>query len=107
MITQNEVETRFGYIRPDEFAECQNGVLACGQLYEKLWSFVSRYEAPLPVDSEEPCYGLDSIARFWDEFTASEQSDLIRIDIENVEAEKAMMRDYYTRKGQPIPEDYL
>ena len=107
MITQNEVEVRFGIIRPDEFAECKNGVLAAGQLYEKLWSFVPRYEAPLPADSEEPCYGLDSIARFWNELTADEQAHLVRLDDEAIEEEKRMMRDYYTRKGQPIPDHYL
>jgi hypothetical protein len=69
----------FEFIRPDEFAECTNGVLACGDLYERLWACVPDYKAPRPEVSEEPCYGMDSLAHFWDRFTAEEQATIIRL----------------------------
>lgn len=106
-MNKDEVEARFGIIRPEEFAETKNGVLAAGNLYERLWSFVHKYNAPRPEVSEEPCYGMDSIASFWDQFTEEEQATLIRLDDENNEAEKQMMRGYYKAKGQPIPDEYL
>ncbi len=102
--SKKAVEGAFGYIRPDEFAECKNGVLAAGTLYEKLWSFVDKYEAPLPEVSEEPCYGMDSIARFWDEFSPEEQAKLFELDKANYEAEQAMMIAYYKGKGQEVPQ---
>jgi len=97
----------FEVMRPDEFAECIDGVLAEGNLYERLWSFVPHYEAPRPEEGEEPCHGLDSIARFWLELTDEERAALVRLHSAHEEAEKTMMRDYYTSRGETIPEWYL
>jgi hypothetical protein len=59
-------------MRPDEFAECVDGVP--DNLYRKLWSLVEQYKAPSPEVSEEPCYGMDTLNDFWDEFTSDEQN---------------------------------
>ena len=66
----------FDLIRPDEVAECWEGVLAAGDLYETLWACVSSYTAPSPEESEEPCYGMDAVADFWDRFTPEQQLQL-------------------------------
>ena len=66
----------FKYIRPDEVAECWNGVLAAGNLYEALWNCVSGYTAPSPEESEEPCHGMDSVKDFWGKFTPEQQEAL-------------------------------
>lgn len=66
----------FDVVRPDEVAECWDGVLAAGDLYERLWECVSSYTAPSPEVSEEPCYGMDCVADFWDRFSAAEQETL-------------------------------
>lgn len=55
-----------GYIRPDEVAECWDGI--DGDLYRLLWACVNDYKAPPPEVSEEPCHGMDSVADFWDRF---------------------------------------
>lgn len=65
----------FDVIRPDEVAECWEGVLAAG-LYGPLWDCVNSYTAPSPEESEEPCYGMDCVADFWDRFTPEQQAAL-------------------------------
>lgn len=40
----------FDLIRPDEVAECWEGVLSSGGLYEALWDCVASYTAPSPED---------------------------------------------------------
>jgi len=107
MFSKEAVEGAFGFIRPDEFAECKSGVLAAGQLYEKLWSFVDKYEAPRPEVSEEHCYGMDSIARFWNEFSEAEQAKLFELDKLNHEDDNKMMIRYYQDKRQEVPSHYL
>jgi hypothetical protein len=62
----------FQMIRPDEVAECWDGVLRLG-LYEPLWACVDHYSAPSPEESEEPCHGMDCVADFWDRFTPQQQ----------------------------------
>jgi len=67
----------FAVIRPDEVAECWNGVLdAAGGLYEALWDCVGSYTAPSPEESEEPCWGMDCVEDFWDRFTPEHQAKL-------------------------------
>lgn len=66
-----------GTMRPDEFAECVDGV--SDELYRKLWSLVPKFKAPRPEVSEEPCYGMDTVADFWEEFTPEEQSEINRL----------------------------
>jgi len=59
----------FSHIRPDEVAECWDGVDAVPGLYSALWGCVNDYKAPSPEVSEEPCHGMDSVADFWDRFS--------------------------------------
>ena len=66
----------FQMIRPDEVAECWDGVLSSGNLYEALWACVDHYSAPSPEESEEPCHGMDCVADFWDRFTLEQQLKL-------------------------------
>ncbi len=56
----------FEVVRPDEVAECWEGVLAVPGLYQALWECVNFFTAPRPHESEEPCYGLDTVEDFWD-----------------------------------------
>ena len=72
----------FDMIRPDEVAECWEGVLDAG-LYEPLWACVKGYKAPSPEDSEEPCYGMDCVIDFWDQFTPEQQQLLNDLAIRN------------------------
>ena len=60
--------------RPDEVAECLEGVT--DSLYSKLWECVNDFKAPRPEVSEEPCYGMDSLSDFWDRFDPAEQQHL-------------------------------
>lgn len=78
-LRKEEVEDTFGIIRPDEVAECWDGVIAVDGLYEALWSCVEKYKAPRPEVSEEPCYGMDSVASFWDTFSEVHQGELVRL----------------------------
>lgn len=64
--------TFFDIIRPDEVAECWEGVTSAG-LYQPLWDCVNDYTAPSPEVSEEPCWGVDCVADFWDRFTIEQQ----------------------------------
>lgn len=64
----------FQIIRPDEVAECWDGV--GDDLYRALWACVNDYKAPSPEVSEEPCYGLDCVADFWDRFTDAQKAAL-------------------------------
>jgi len=69
-----EAHPYFETIRPDEVAECWDGVDA--DLYRALWACVNSYKAPRPEESEEPCYGMDSVEDFWDRFTDAEKVTL-------------------------------
>ena len=62
----------FSILRPDAVAECYDGVTEAG-LYGPLWDCVPFYTAPSPEESEEPCYGMDCVADFWDRFTPEQQ----------------------------------
>lgn len=55
--------------RPDEVAECWEGIYNVPDLYGTLWACVGDYKAPSPEVSEEPCYGMDCVADFWDRFS--------------------------------------
>jgi hypothetical protein len=72
------IEPNFAFtiVAPDTVAECWNGVLASGNLYETLWGCVDHYKTPSPEESEEPCYGMDCVADFWDRFTPEQQATL-------------------------------
>jgi hypothetical protein len=76
----------FDIIRPDEVAECWDGVFdAPNALYEALWDCVSSYTAPRPEESEEPCWGMDCVADFWDRFTPEHQAKLNELAERNAE----------------------
>jgi hypothetical protein len=64
----------FDIVRPDEVAECWDGIGT--DLYRSLWACVNSYKAPSPEESEEPCYGMDCVADFWDRFTDDEKAAL-------------------------------
>jgi len=68
-ITPNEI---FEIVRPDEVAECWDGVLDMG-LYQPLWDCVPEYTGPSPEESEEPCHGMNCVADFWDRFDRGQQ----------------------------------
>lgn len=63
-------------IRPDEVAECWDGISAVPGLYAALWACVADYKAPSPEVSEEPCYGMDTVADFWERFSPEHQEAL-------------------------------
>lgn len=65
--------------RPDEVAECWDGILAVAGLYEALWDLVPRYTGPRPEIAEEPTYGLDSVAVFWDSLSDDHKAALNRL----------------------------
>jgi len=69
----------FEIVRPDEVAECYDGVLAVPGLYEALWACVVLYNAPRPEVSEEPCYGMDCVQDFWDRFSDDHKAALNEI----------------------------
>lgn len=75
----------FRYIRPDEVAECWDGVDAVPGLYAALWACVSGYKAPSPEESEEPCIGLDSVTDFWDSFSDEHKEALNRLADQHAE----------------------
>ena len=60
--------------RPDEVAECLEGV--DDSLGRKLWEFVEEYKAPRPEVSEEPCVGLDALVEFWSRLEPRDQRTL-------------------------------
>lgn len=65
-------DAAFRVIRPDEVAECWEGVSS--KLYGSLWACVRLYKRPKPEKSEEPCHGMDCVADFWDQFSPEEQA---------------------------------
>ena len=66
----------FRLARPDEVAECWEGICAVPGLYAALWACVADYKASPPEVSEEPCYGMDTVADFWDRFSPEHQEAL-------------------------------
>lgn len=62
------------YIRPDEVAECWDGVSPT--LYQTLWDCVADYTGPTPEESEEPVHGLNCVAGFWDRFDDATKAEL-------------------------------
>jgi len=68
------------YTRPDEAAECWNGILAAGDLYEALWACVPKYKK---IDYEDngphDVLGINSIQSFWHSFTETQKRALNEI----------------------------
>ena len=68
------------YIRPDEVAECWDGVFGFGNLYEVLWECVPLYDKDVRANIEDigpaDVIGVDSVARFWHVFNEAEKAKL-------------------------------
>lgn len=75
----------FEYIRPDEVAECWDGVTAAN-LYGPLWDVASNMK-PLSdfIDIEESCpadaIGINTVASFWKQFTPDQQIALNKLAV--------------------------
>ena len=64
----------FEFIRPDEVAECWDGI--SDDLYRALWRCVDHFKGPTPEEAEEPIYGQNAVEEFWDRFTDEEKTAL-------------------------------
>jgi hypothetical protein len=75
------------YIRPDEVAECWNGVLASGDLYEKLWACVEKYDNKYRENIEDmgphDVIGINSVVEFWDQFSDEDKAKLNELAVAN------------------------
>ncbi len=78
-------DPRFRFARPDEVAECYDGVLAVPGLYEALWQALE--DAPprsslFDIEDNGPSdvIGLErSVADVWDRFSSDQQAALNQI----------------------------
>jgi hypothetical protein len=80
IITADE---QFEFIRPDEVAECWDGIIAVDGLYQALWACVPDYNKPTPEESEEPVHGLNAVTDFWDRFSDDHKRALNKLAEEN------------------------
>jgi hypothetical protein len=68
------------YVRPDEVAECWNGVFGFGLLYEALWECVGHYDNAHRENIEDmgphDVIGINAVAEFWDRFAPENQAKL-------------------------------
>ena len=76
----------FEFIRPDEVAECWDGIP--DDLYRALWRCVDHFKGPTPEEAEEPIYGQNAVEDFWHLFTDEEKTAL------NAAAEAQDYADY-------------
>lgn len=61
--------------RPDEVAECLNGVPM--PIYQALWDLVNEYKDKRTNEQkEEPTPGVDALADFWDRLSPDDQTKL-------------------------------
>lgn len=74
------------YYRPDEIAECWDGVIAVPGLYEALWdilpeeaSYADNIEDIGPAD----VIGLDSVVERWSDLSREHQEALNRLAVAN------------------------
>lgn len=78
--------------KPDEVAECLNGV-GNTDLYAKLWTFVNDYKGLPPEQAEEPTPGVDCLADFWSRLDYDEKvklNELAKRHDEEAEADWGM-----------------
>jgi len=70
----------FNYIRPDEVAECWDGVFSFGNLYEQLWACVEKYDNAYKANIEDigphDVIGINCVSQFWDSFSEANQVKL-------------------------------
>jgi hypothetical protein len=78
----------FDHIRPDEVAECWEGVTSVPGLYKALWNSMSDMQ-PLSelIDIEESspgdAVGFNTLASVWQKFSPEHQAALTRLAAEN------------------------
>lgn len=75
-----------GYVRPDEIAECWDGVSDVPGLYESLWGLMSEVP-PIPnLEDSGPAdhVGHGCLAPFWARLSEEHQVALDRLHEENV-----------------------
>lgn len=77
-----EPHPALSYIRPDEVAECWDGVSLYPGLYGALWDLVPSYAGPTPEESEEPVVGLNAVTDFWDRLGEGFQHVLNKLAVE-------------------------
>jgi len=76
----------FGYIRPDEVAECWENISS--ELYRALWESMSG-EKPLSqqidMENSSPCdaIGISTLASLWAKFTPEQQVQLNELALTN------------------------
>lgn len=63
--------SEFDLFRPDEVAECWDGVYSFGNLYEQLWACVEKYDEDEHRENiEDMCpddvRGINALSRYWD-----------------------------------------
>jgi hypothetical protein len=71
------------YIRPDEVAECWDGVLKVNGLYEALWSLPQTPIPNLEDSGPHDHVGHDNLAQHWSKLSEEHRIALIRLDKEN------------------------
>lgn len=72
-----ECPSQFEFMRPDEIAECCEGV--SDDLYNGLWVLTAMYEGPTPEEAEEPIHGQNALPKFWSALTPEHQQELVSI----------------------------
>lgn len=75
----------FDYIRPDEVAECWDGVLSHPGLYQALWASMDNMPALPNMEDNGPhdVIGINSLASVWDKFSPEHQAALIELEKAN------------------------
>lgn len=75
-----DIHDALKYIRPDEVAECWDGVYKFGNLYEQLWECVGKYDNSYRENIEDigphDVIGINTVAQFWDSFSPENQAKL-------------------------------
>ena len=76
----------FSYLRPDEVAECWNGVIKDGDfsLYDALWNALDGAPAlgdVIDIENSGPddAIGINSVASLWGKFSEDQQARLNQI----------------------------
>lgn len=80
-LCQTLPHTALDYVRPDEVAECWEGVSE--ELYKALWDMVPRYEKVNMEDNgPHDVIGINSVKTFWQHFSAEHQKELNKLAME-------------------------
>lgn len=94
MTTKIKPNAAFTVTRPDEVAECWDGVFGFGNLYETLWGCVDHYDDKHMANIEDigphDVIGINAVALFWDRFTDEQKTKLNEL----AEAHDAEWKEY-------------